>query len=149
MFDKYLKPPPSIDLQVPAVIAPKPAVSTGTPSSTTIDQDAPSISTSQATQKTPSPVIPTSVEEADHDIKVAHMDNTPSFDILIPEPNNVVGDPSRPVSTRNQLQDKALFYYFDDFLSSIEPKSYKDALTESSWIKAMQEELNGFERLEV
>ncbi|GJV58677.1 retrovirus-related pol polyprotein from transposon TNT 1-94 [Tanacetum coccineum] len=34
------------------------------------------------------------------------------------------------------------------FLSSVEPKSYKDALTESCWIEAMQE-LNEFERLEV
>ncbi|GJT27006.1 hypothetical protein Tco_0907281 [Tanacetum coccineum] len=39
--------------------------------------------------------------------------------------------------------------YFDAFLSSIEPKSYKEALIESCWIKAMQEELNEFERLEV
>ncbi|GJT00109.1 hypothetical protein Tco_0821278 [Tanacetum coccineum] len=42
MFDKYLNPPPCVDLQVPAVIPPEPAVSTNTPSSTTIDQDAPS-----------------------------------------------------------------------------------------------------------
>nr|GFC80343.1 retrovirus-related Pol polyprotein from transposon TNT 1-94 [Tanacetum cinerariifolium] len=32
---------------------------------------------------------------------------------------------------------------------SVEPKMYKDALTQSCWIKAMQEELNEFERLEV
>nr|GEX27083.1 reverse transcriptase domain-containing protein [Tanacetum cinerariifolium] len=30
-----------------------------------------------------------------------------------------------------------------------EPKNYKDALTQACWIKAMQEELNEFERLEV
>nr|GEU39632.1 putative mitochondrial protein [Tanacetum cinerariifolium] len=51
------------------VIALKPAVSTGTPSSTTIDQDAPSTSTPQTTQETPSPIIPLGVEEADHDIE--------------------------------------------------------------------------------
>ncbi|GJX70429.1 hypothetical protein Tco_0307600 [Tanacetum coccineum] len=55
-----------------AVIAPEPIVSTGTPSSTTIDQDAPSTSTSQINQETPTPFIPLDVEEADHDIKVAH-----------------------------------------------------------------------------
>ncbi|GKB89582.1 hypothetical protein Tco_0961854, partial [Tanacetum coccineum] len=65
MFDEYLNPPPCFDSQVPAVIAPEPAVSTGTPSSTTIDQDAPSTSTSQTTQETPSPVIPLRVEDAD------------------------------------------------------------------------------------
>ncbi|GJZ77857.1 retrovirus-related pol polyprotein from transposon TNT 1-94 [Tanacetum coccineum] len=63
--------------------------------------------------------------------------------------DNVISDPSRPVSTRHQLQDEALFCYFDAFLSFVEPKSYKEALTESCWIEAMQEELNKFERLEV
>nr|GFC21703.1 retrovirus-related Pol polyprotein from transposon TNT 1-94 [Tanacetum cinerariifolium] len=31
----------------------------------------------------------------------------------------------------------------------IEPKKYKEALTQACWIEAMQEELNEFERLEV
>ncbi|GJY40085.1 retrovirus-related pol polyprotein from transposon TNT 1-94, partial [Tanacetum coccineum] len=88
MFDEYLNPPPCVDLQVPAVIAPEPAVSTGTPSSTTIDQDAPSTSTSQTNHETPSLVIPLGVEEADHDIKVAHMDNNPYVDFPIPEPSS-------------------------------------------------------------
>nr|GFA68233.1 hypothetical protein [Tanacetum cinerariifolium] len=35
-----------------------------------------------------------------------------------------------------------------DAPSPMEPKMYKDALTQSCWIKAMQEELNEFERLE-
>ncbi|GJW76498.1 hypothetical protein Tco_0138180 [Tanacetum coccineum] len=63
--------------------------------------------------------------------------------------DNVIGDPSRLVSTRQQLQDEALLCYFDAFLSSVEPKSYKDALTEFYWIEAMQEEFNEFERLKV
>ncbi|GJX58006.1 retrotransposon protein, putative, ty1-copia subclass [Tanacetum coccineum] len=198
MFDEYLNPPPCVDHQVPAFISPELAISINTPSSTIIDQDAPSISISQINQETSSPVIPLGVEEADHDIEVAHMDNNPYVDFLIPEPSfeesstqvvipnnvhsinqppkhinkwtkdhpidNVIGDPSRPVPTRHQLQDEALlgiidlmrqkkqFYqalYFDVFLSSVEPKSYKEALTESCWIEAMQEELNEFERIEV
>ncbi|GJS38280.1 hypothetical protein Tco_0563323 [Tanacetum coccineum] len=139
MFDEYLNPPPCVDIQVPAIIAPEPVVSTGTPSSTTIDQDALSTSTSQTNQETPSPVIPLGVEEADHYIEVAHMDNNPYVDFPIP----------KLISTRHQLQDEALFCYFDAFLSSIEPKSYKEALTESYWIEAMQEELKEFECLEV
>nr|GEV96805.1 retrovirus-related Pol polyprotein from transposon TNT 1-94 [Tanacetum cinerariifolium] len=99
----------------------EPTVSIGTPSSTIIDQDAPSTNTSQTTPETPAPVIPLSVEEADHDIKVTHMDNNPSFDILILEPS------SKESSSR----------------------SYKEALTESSWTEAMQEEFNEFERLKV
>ncbi|GKF37522.1 hypothetical protein Tco_0114280, partial [Tanacetum coccineum] len=83
MFDEYLNPPPCVDPQVSEVIAPEPAISTGTPSSTIIDQDAPSLSTSQTTQETPSLVIPLGVEEADHDIEVAHMDNNPFVEFLI------------------------------------------------------------------
>ncbi|GJX49264.1 retrovirus-related pol polyprotein from transposon TNT 1-94 [Tanacetum coccineum] len=135
MFDEYLNPPQCVDLQVPAVITPEPAVSTGTPSSTTIDQDAPSTSTSQTTQETPPLVIPLGVKEANHDIKVAHMDNNPYDDFRIPELSSE--ESSSQVSTRQQLQDEALFYYFDTFLSSVEPNSYKDALTKSCWIEAI------------
>ncbi|GJU71341.1 retrovirus-related pol polyprotein from transposon TNT 1-94 [Tanacetum coccineum] len=73
---------------VPAVIAPEPDVSTGTPSSTTIDQDAPSTSTPQTNLETPSSVIPLGVEEADDDIEVAHMDNNPCVDFSTPEPSS-------------------------------------------------------------
>nr|GEZ48693.1 retrovirus-related Pol polyprotein from transposon TNT 1-94 [Tanacetum cinerariifolium] len=80
MFDELLNPLPSVYPQAPEVIAlitdvipPVPAESTGLPSSTSVDQDAP---------------------------------------------------------------------------PSMEPKTYKDALTQSCWIEAMQEELIAFERLE-
>ncbi|GJV27271.1 retrovirus-related pol polyprotein from transposon TNT 1-94 [Tanacetum coccineum] len=95
MFDES----PNVDVHAPEVIAPIPdavapehAVSTGSPSSTTVDQDAPSPSNSH------------DVEEDNHDIEVAHM---------------------------------------------VEPKNYKEALTQACWIEAMQEELHEFERLEV
>ncbi|GJZ05962.1 copia protein, partial [Tanacetum coccineum] len=47
-----------------------------------------------------------------------------------------------------QLHEQALFCYYDAFLTAVEPKTYKDALTQSCWIEAMQEELNEFELLE-
>ncbi|GKE01510.1 retrovirus-related pol polyprotein from transposon TNT 1-94 [Tanacetum coccineum] len=59
LFDELLTPPPSVDHPAPEVIAPiaevvapEPAASTGSPSSTTIDQDAPSPSNSQTTPET-------------------------------------------------------------------------------------------------
>ncbi|GJR55065.1 retrovirus-related pol polyprotein from transposon TNT 1-94 [Tanacetum coccineum] len=85
MFDEYLNPSPSVDHQVPTVPAPKHVASTGTPSSIIINQDAPSTSTSQTTPETPSLVIPLGVEEANHDIEVAHMDNNPFVEFPIPE----------------------------------------------------------------
>nr|GFC48418.1 retrovirus-related Pol polyprotein from transposon TNT 1-94 [Tanacetum cinerariifolium] len=132
--------------------------STGSPSSTTVDQDAPSP-------------------------KVAHMGNDPLLGVPIPkinfeqssstastqsnvQPNHhmthhnskwtkdhplnyIIGPLSRPVSTRLQLHEQALFCYYDAFMTSVEPKTYKEALTQACWIEAMQEELNEFEHLEV
>ncbi|GJX00201.1 retrovirus-related pol polyprotein from transposon TNT 1-94 [Tanacetum coccineum] len=83
MFDEYFNPPPSVASPVPAVVAPEPDDSTGTPSSTFIDQDEPSLSTYQTSQETKSLVIPSGVEEQYHDIKVAHLDNDPFFSLPI------------------------------------------------------------------
>ncbi|GJV29215.1 retrovirus-related pol polyprotein from transposon TNT 1-94, partial [Tanacetum coccineum] len=60
---------------------------------------------------------------------------------------NVIGDPSRSVSTRKPLKTDAMWCYFDAFLTSVEPKNFKQAMTEPSWIDAMQEEIHEFERL--
>nr|GEW97835.1 retrovirus-related Pol polyprotein from transposon TNT 1-94 [Tanacetum cinerariifolium] len=85
-------PPPSIDPLAPEVIAPiakvvapEPVESTGSPSLTIVDQDAPSSSNSQTTPKTQSPVIFNDDEEVNHDLDVAHMNNDPFFGILILE----------------------------------------------------------------
>nr|GFC33917.1 hypothetical protein [Tanacetum cinerariifolium] len=78
-------PAPEVIALIPEVVALEPAASTGSPSSTTVDQDAPSPSNSQSTPKTQPPVIPNDVEEDNHDIKVAHMGNDPYFSIPIPE----------------------------------------------------------------
>ncbi|GJU17479.1 hypothetical protein Tco_1145445 [Tanacetum coccineum] len=67
-FDEYFKPPSNVDHPVPTA-------STSSPSSTTVDQDAPSTSTSQTTSKQQSSVIPQGVEVDFYDIEVAHMDN--------------------------------------------------------------------------
>ncbi|GKE39728.1 retrovirus-related pol polyprotein from transposon TNT 1-94 [Tanacetum coccineum] len=63
--------------------------------------------------------------------------------------DNVIGNPSQPVLTRKQLPIDAMWCYFDDFFTSVKPKNYKEALLESSWIEAMQEEIHEFERLQV
>ncbi|GJR04960.1 retrovirus-related pol polyprotein from transposon TNT 1-94 [Tanacetum coccineum] len=71
---------PEVIALIAKVVAPVPAASTGSPSSTTIDQDAPSPSNSQTTPETQSPVIPNDVEEDNHDIEVAHMGNDQYFE---------------------------------------------------------------------
>nr|GEX84519.1 hypothetical protein [Tanacetum cinerariifolium] len=198
LFDELLTPPQIVDPPTPAVIAPiakviapepaeviapEPAESTGLPSSTIVDQDAPSPSKSQTTPETQPPVIPRDVEEDNHDIEVVHMGNDQFFGMPIPKVasdqslstdstqtivhldhqisqhnskwnknhplDNIIGQLAQPVSTRLQLYEQALFCYYDAFLTSVEHKMYKDALTQSCWIQAMQEELNEFEHLEV
>ncbi|GJY53990.1 ribonuclease H-like domain-containing protein [Tanacetum coccineum] len=88
MFDELLNPPSSVNRPSPKVIAlitelvaPEPAASTGSPSSTTVDQDAPSPSNSQTTPETQSPIISNDVEEENHELDVAHMNNDPLFGI--------------------------------------------------------------------
>ncbi|GJZ28461.1 retrovirus-related pol polyprotein from transposon TNT 1-94 [Tanacetum coccineum] len=62
---------------------------------------------------------------------------------------NVIGNPSRLVSTRKKLETNVMRCYFDAFLTSVEPKNFKEAMFKSSWIEAMQEEIHEFERLQV
>ncbi|GKE29308.1 integrase, catalytic region, zinc finger, CCHC-type containing protein [Tanacetum coccineum] len=157
-------PPPSTPVDLPApeviapiaeVVAPEPAASTGLPSSTTVDQDAPSPSNSQTTPKTQSPIISNNVEEENHNLDVTHMNNDPFFGILIPKNNSKASSSSDVISTivqtaaPNSEHEQALFCYYDAFLTSVEPNKYKGALTQACWIEAMQEELNEFKRLEV
>ncbi|GJY88446.1 hypothetical protein Tco_0503074 [Tanacetum coccineum] len=51
----------------------------------------------------------------------------------------IISNPSKPVSTRCQLAIDALWCYFYAFLTEVEPNNYKEAMTESCWIEAMQE----------
>nr|GEZ73432.1 retrovirus-related Pol polyprotein from transposon TNT 1-94 [Tanacetum cinerariifolium] len=89
-------------------------------------------------------VSPHTIVQSDHQIPQHNSKWTKDHPL-----DNIIGQLSRPVSTWLQLHEQALFCYYDAFLTSVEPNTYKDALTQSYWIKAMQEELNEFERLEV
>nr|GFB97544.1 hypothetical protein [Tanacetum cinerariifolium] len=89
------------------------------------------------------PASPQAIMQTDHPLP--HNNNKWTKDHPL---NNIIGQLDRPVSTRLQLHEQALFCYYDAFLTSVEPKTYKEALTQSCWIEAMQEELHEFERLE-
>nr|GEU80363.1 hypothetical protein [Tanacetum cinerariifolium] len=162
MFDELLNPPPSVDPQVPIVIAliaevipSVQAESTGFPSSTSVDQDVPSACKSQTTPETQSTVIPQDVEEDNTDIKVTHIGNDPLFGVPIPEvtfdQSSSTVSPHTIVQPDHQISQHISKWTKDHPLDNIimEPKTYKDDLTKSCWIEAMQEELNEFERLEV
>ncbi|GJR94134.1 retrovirus-related pol polyprotein from transposon TNT 1-94 [Tanacetum coccineum] len=47
--------------------------------------------------------------------------------------DNIIGNPSRPVSTRKQLATDALWCLYNSVLSKVEPKNFKSAITEDCW----------------
>ncbi|GJZ06317.1 retrovirus-related pol polyprotein from transposon TNT 1-94 [Tanacetum coccineum] len=186
MFDEYLEPP-----RVERPVSPAPAVqvpvnSTGTPSSTTIDQDAPSPSHSPSSLALQSPSLHQGVAAESplmEDNPFAPIDNDHFINVFAPEPrseasssgdlsstespyvsqtlhhlgkwskdhplDNIIGNPSRPVSTRKQLATDALWCLYNSVLSKVKPKNFKSAITKDCWFQAMQDEIHEFDRLQV
>ncbi|GKA50399.1 retrovirus-related pol polyprotein from transposon TNT 1-94 [Tanacetum coccineum] len=72
MFDEFLNPPPSVVSQVLPAIAQRPADPTGSPVSTSLEQDAPSTSTPSTPQQDQSPTISQGVAEQ---IENTHFDD--------------------------------------------------------------------------
>ncbi|GJU35972.1 retrovirus-related pol polyprotein from transposon TNT 1-94, partial [Tanacetum coccineum] len=144
-------PAPESIILIAKVVAPELVVSTGSPSSTTIDQDAPCSSTSQTSPETQSPAISNIVEEENHDLDVVHMNNNLFFSILIPEHDSEASYSSDVIPTIVHIaapnSEHVSKWTKDHPLENIivEPKNYKDALTQAWWIEAMQEEVNEFE----
>ncbi|GJS92885.1 putative ribonuclease H-like domain-containing protein [Tanacetum coccineum] len=63
--------------------------------------------------------------------------------------DQVIGDPSKPVMTRQRLHTDSEVCMYALTVSTIEPKNIKEAMADHSWIESMQDELNQFERLQV
>ncbi|GKF02089.1 hypothetical protein Tco_0029012 [Tanacetum coccineum] len=120
MFDEYMEPP-----RVERPVSPTPAVSVPvnsacTPSSTTIDQDAPSPSNSMSSSALQSPSLHQGVATKSTLMEYnpfAPVDNHPFINVFAPEP--------------------------------IEPKNFKSAITEDCWFQAMQDEIHEFDQLQV
>ncbi|GJT26292.1 retrovirus-related pol polyprotein from transposon TNT 1-94 [Tanacetum coccineum] len=166
MFDEYLEPPCVKRPVPPALAAQVPVNSTGTPSSTTIDQDAPSPSHSPSSLALQSPSLHQGVAAESplmEDNPFAPIDNDHFINVFAPEPkseasssrdlsstespyvsqilhhlgkwskdhplDNIIGNPSRPVSTRKQLAI--------------------DALRLDCWFQAMQDEIHELDQLQV
>nr|GEX63476.1 retrovirus-related Pol polyprotein from transposon TNT 1-94 [Tanacetum cinerariifolium] len=61
----------------------------------------------------------------------------------------VIGEPSRPVLTRNQLRSDGDMCMYALTVSIMEPKNVKEAMTDPVWIESMQKELLQFKRLDL
>ncbi|GKB60957.1 retrovirus-related pol polyprotein from transposon TNT 1-94 [Tanacetum coccineum] len=171
MFDEYFTPPSIAISPVQEAVASRTVVLVESPVSTSIDQNAPSTSTpstqeqslniSQGFEESPETPIfrDDPLNESPHEESTSQGSSSNVIQIHTPFEHlgrwtkdrpiaNVIDNPSRFVSTRKQLQTDAMWCYFDAFLTSVEPKNFKQAMTEPSWIDAMQEEIHEFQRLE-
>nr|GEW30296.1 retrovirus-related Pol polyprotein from transposon TNT 1-94 [Tanacetum cinerariifolium] len=131
MFDEYLEPP---HVERPVFIAPAVPVQVFSAAESTIMEDN----------------------------LLAPIDNIPFVNVFAPESSseassfeddhlldNVIGNPSRPVSTRKQLAIDALWCLYNSILSKVKPKNFKSAITEDCWFQAMQDEIYEFDQLQV
>nr|GEY02025.1 retrovirus-related Pol polyprotein from transposon TNT 1-94 [Tanacetum cinerariifolium] len=93
MFDEYLEPP-CVERSVhPAQAVQAPVNSAGTSSSTTIDQDAPSLSISPSSLALQSPSLHQGIADEPYymeDHPVAPIDNNPFVNELVPQPDCVM-----------------------------------------------------------
>ncbi|GJR14250.1 retrovirus-related pol polyprotein from transposon TNT 1-94 [Tanacetum coccineum] len=185
MIDEYLEPP-----RIERPVSPAPAVSVpvnsvGTPSSTSIDQDAPFPSHSPSSSALQSPSLHQGVAVDStlmEDNPFSLVDNHPFINVFALKPSskasssgdlssaeylyvsqtlhhlgkwskdhlldNIIGNPSQPVSTRKQLATDALWCLYNSVLSKVEPKNFKSAITEDCWFQAIQDDIHEFDRLQ-
>ncbi|GJT07391.1 retrovirus-related pol polyprotein from transposon TNT 1-94 [Tanacetum coccineum] len=166
--------PNPIPQQPLAVAALRAVDTTESPVSTLIDLDAPSTSIPSTQEQEHYLIISQGFEESPkiphfHDDPLhesLHEDSTSHGSSLNVRPShtpfehigrrtkdhpiaNMISDPSRSVSMRKQLETDTMWCYFDAFLTYVEPNNFKKAMTESSWIDAMEEEIHEFKRLQV
>nr|GEX68678.1 hypothetical protein [Tanacetum cinerariifolium] len=126
LFDELLTPPPSFDHPTPKVIALIIEVTL---------------------------VISNDVEEDNHDLDVAHMNNDPFFGVEESPKTPTCRDDPLHESLHEDSTSQELSWNMRQthtpFESLVEPNNFKQAMTKPSWIDAMQEEIHEFKRLQV
>ncbi|GKE67464.1 retrovirus-related pol polyprotein from transposon TNT 1-94, partial [Tanacetum coccineum] len=135
---------------------PRTKVLADSPVSISINQDTPSISIPSSQEQENSPIISQGFEESpktstfhDDPLNESSQDsasqgsssNVTQIHTLFEHLGrwtkdypiaNVIGDPSRSVSTRKQLETDAMWCYFDAFLTSVEPHNFKQVKKDES-----------------
>nr|GEW69410.1 hypothetical protein [Tanacetum cinerariifolium] len=117
MFDEYFNPPTIVVFPILVTTKPRAVDIAESSVSMSVDLDAPSTNSSSHGSLSNMRPSHTSSEHLSRWTK----DNPIA---------NVIGDPSRSVSIRKQLKTDAMWCYFDVILTSIEPKNFKQAMTE-------------------
>nr|GEW92296.1 retrotransposon protein, putative, unclassified [Tanacetum cinerariifolium] len=118
--------------------------SSSSPTNNSKQQDTPPTMTIQSSTK---PKNPTNVNAAENNNNQAEDTQFQQDEYHSLE--QVRENPSKPVQTRRQLVTNPEMCMFALTVSTAEPKIIKEAMADSAWIKAMQEELHKFDRIQV
>ncbi|GJW72439.1 retrovirus-related pol polyprotein from transposon TNT 1-94 [Tanacetum coccineum] len=165
MFDEYFESS-TVDHRVPhAPAAQAPVNPTGPSVSILINQEASSGRHSSSSSDHQSSLVHQGVA-AEHSFEVnpfVAADPEPFVNVFALDHNseasssgtashpidNIIRNPSRPVSTRKQLATDTLWCFYNSVLSKVEPKNFKSNVTEDCWFQAMQDKIHEFDRLDV
>ncbi|GJV29638.1 retrovirus-related pol polyprotein from transposon TNT 1-94 [Tanacetum coccineum] len=164
MYDDFIGgQPSSAPRTAPAAQAPQ-VLQTPTATTTTADSTpTPIIASSQATDLSNTSQDVDELEIQEHSVESSssqYVDPSNMHTFYQPYPHEfqwtkdhpleqVIGEPSRPVLTRNQLRSDGDMCMYALTVSTVEPKNVKEAMTDPAWIESMQEELLQFKRLDV
>nr|GEY16750.1 retrovirus-related Pol polyprotein from transposon TNT 1-94 [Tanacetum cinerariifolium] len=153
MFDEYFSPSTIAVSPVLVVVAPRAVDLADSPVSTSISKDDPSTTIPSTQEQKPSLTISQGCEES---LKTSHFHDDLLHESLHKDSTsqgsssnvrpihtpfeslgrwtkdhpiaNIIRDPSCSVSTKRKLQTDAMWCYFNAFLTSVEPKNFKQAI---------------------
>nr|GFB41523.1 retrovirus-related Pol polyprotein from transposon TNT 1-94 [Tanacetum cinerariifolium] len=150
MYDDYFSGQPSATVENVSPTQ-EPQVRQTSTASTTITDNVP-IPTNSSSHATNIPITSQDVDELNLN---AMVDGNSFLNPFATSSSNadhpleqVIGEPSRPILTRNQLRSDGDMCIYALTVSTREPKSVKEAMTDPVWIESMQEELLQFKRLD-
>ncbi|GJS25562.1 retrovirus-related pol polyprotein from transposon TNT 1-94 [Tanacetum coccineum] len=119
-------------------------IRSGTPSSTTIDQDASSISYSPSSSVVQPPISHQGVVAGPtiEENPFAQADNNLFVNVFALEP-------SSDESSSRDLAIDALWYLYNFVLLKVKPNNVKTVINEACWFEAMQEKIHEFDQLQI
>ncbi|GJT06065.1 retrovirus-related pol polyprotein from transposon TNT 1-94 [Tanacetum coccineum] len=103
---------------------------------------------SQAPTQAPTVTTTENINQVETHNENAQVEDDEFINIFYHPLEQVIGNPSQSVRTRRQLETDGEMFMFALTVSQTEPKNIKEAMADSAWIEAMQEELHQFDRLD-
>nr|GFA01304.1 Gag-Pol polyprotein [Tanacetum cinerariifolium] len=140
MYDDYIGGQPSAIVETVST-AQEPQVRQTSTASTIIADTAPN-PTNSSSLETNIPITSQNVDELNPNAMVDGNTFTKDHPL-----KQVIGEPSQPVLTRNQLRSDGDMCMYALTVSTMEPKNVKEAMTDPAWIESIQEELLQFKRI--